>query len=315
MSHLHWHRGDRLPLPLPLAMLIDPVNACNFRCSFCPTGNLDLLKSINRPRGSMSLSQCKKIIDDIAVMVSTYDTKLKRLGFYKDGEPLLNRELEAMITYACKCHVADSLYLTTNAALLTPERAVKLIDSGLDEIRISVEGTTSEDYKSVTKTFDDYDKILQNVGFLFREKTASSQETKQKYLHDFEPISDMCNIVDIMGWSNADHETFTNGIQINTLCQQQVCPDPFSKLSVNFDMTVSICCVDWSHGTVIGDLSKNSLEEIWYGEPLKIFRIKHLKGERHSIPACENCHYLQTMPPNHVHGMDEHASALLSHFE
>ena len=278
----------------------------------------------------MTLTHFKKVIDDINFMVQKTGIKLKRLGFYKDGEPLLNKKLEEMIHYAKKQNVADSLYLTTNAALLTPERSLKLIESGLDDIRISVEATSSKEYRRITQTFDDYDTILKNVGFLYQEKTRLNQpltviaqiidadlnsEIKQQFLDDFSPITDRCDLKKIMGWSGSGQNDFTHGLKKNTPTPRLVCPEPFSKLAVNFNRTVSICCVDWTHETVVGDLSQQTLEEVWQGETLKNFRIKHLKGQRHTLPPCTDCHYLQTRSPIHVQDMDEQASELLTRFQ
>ena len=71
----------------------------------------------------------------------------------------------------------------------------------------------------------------------------------------------------------------------------------FSRLTVNFDGTVSVCCVDWSHGTLVGDLNNETFSEVWNGKRLKEFRILHLKGERSKIGPCKNCDYLKDKKP------------------
>ena len=78
---------------------------------------------------------------------------------------------------------------------------------------------------------------------------------------------------------------------------RQVCPEPFKGLAVNFDGTVSLCCVDWSHQTLVGDLKRERFLDIWNGEKLKQFRLLHLRNERHKIAPCENCHYMKGGTP------------------
>lgn len=58
--------ADNLPLSTPLSLMIDVSNLCNFRCSFCPTGDVKLLKSVNRPQGMMDFQLFSKIVDDAA---------------------------------------------------------------------------------------------------------------------------------------------------------------------------------------------------------------------------------------------------------
>ena len=80
------------------------------------------------------------------------------------------------------------------------------------------------------------------------------------------------------------------------LKKRQVCPEPFTKLAINFDGKVSVCCVDWSYGTIVGDLNNESFKNIWYGNKLKEFRMLHLKKEKNKIEACKNCQYMEGLP-------------------
>lgn len=65
---------------------------------------------------------------------------------------------------------------------------------------------------------------------------------------------------------------------------------------MNFNGTVSICCVDWSHSTIVGDLTKKSLLEVWNGKDLFDFRCMHLRKERSHNRACTDCQFLSTLP-------------------
>jgi len=161
---------ELLPLQAPLAMLIDPSNICNFKCSFCPTGDKKLLKSVNRPQGTMGFDLFCKIIDDIKYMISSTNIKLKKLLLYKDGEPLINKNFSEMVAYAKEQQVAESIETTTNASLLTLQKSQDIISAGLDEMRISIEHVTNDGYKSITGTCSDYDKIKNNVKTLYKEK-------------------------------------------------------------------------------------------------------------------------------------------------
>ena len=85
------------PSKVPLFLHIDPVNLCNFKCTFCPTGDHDLLESIGRPKGMMSLATFEKIIGDLESMVAKYGTRPIEIDLFKDGEPLLNKNLAKMV--------------------------------------------------------------------------------------------------------------------------------------------------------------------------------------------------------------------------
>ena len=59
-----------------------------------------------------------------------------------------------------------------------------------------------------------------------------------------------------------------------------------------------MCCHDWSHQTLVGDVNTTSLVDIWNGEPLRDFRRMMLTLERRRNPACADCYYLKIVPDN-----------------
>ena len=57
---------NALPLDTPYVIYIDPCDTCNFRCKFCPSGNLELMgKTAGRGHGPMDFQVYKQIIDDL----------------------------------------------------------------------------------------------------------------------------------------------------------------------------------------------------------------------------------------------------------
>lgn len=316
-----------LPLDTPLSLLIDPSNICNFQCKFCPTGDKELLKSVNRPKGMMEYELFCKIIDDI----TGFNKKIKKMDIYKDGEPFLNKDVCKMINYAKKKNVAESIQTTSNGSLIDENMAIDIINSGLDVIRISVEHVSDKGYKDITKTFSNYETIKKNVGFLFNEKEKRnshlkinvkiidvdlSEAEKETFLNDFSSISDTINIDSLMGWSLTDKKDFTLGKDVNTGMNSQnqikkdrvICPEPFKTLSINFNGDVSICCVDWAMTTIVGNVKNENLVDIWDGKKLKAFRKMQIEGKRDNLKACSNCQYIQGLNP--LSDLDDYSEEL-----
>ncbi|MFH1583252.1 MAG: radical SAM/SPASM domain-containing protein [Candidatus Falkowbacteria bacterium] len=325
--------AEVLPLKAPFSVLIDPGNLCNFRCSFCPTGHPQLLKKVARPNGMMDFSLFCKIIDDLR----GFGRKLEKINLYKDGEPFLNRNLARMIAYAKNKKISKNISTTSNGLLIDESRAIEIIEAGLDSIRISVEHVTDAGYKKITGTPTQYESIRKNVEFLFKSKekrksalkihtkiidTGLSNLEKDKFIKDFAGISDSINIDLIDGRNNTHGYDFTLGRGIFSITDyannplkkdRKVCPDPFFSMAVNFNGLVSVCCVDWSLDTIMGDANKESLVDIWRGEKLREFRIMHLNGERKKINICANCQVLQGAPMES--DLDDAADSLLGAYE
>jgi len=321
-----------LPLPLPETIHIDPSNLCNFRCVFCPTADKELLASVHRPQGMMDFDLFTKIIDELKSMTDRQGRRLSLLHLYKDGEPLIHRRFPEMAAYAKRADVAELVSTTSNGALLTEELSIKLIESGLDQIRFSIIHVNADGYRRLTRTFSDYERVRANIAFLHGEKkrrksrlhvlvktndSGLSEEEKGRFVKDFTPLADMLTIDTLMGWSLSEVKDFTLGVAVATgmdsvspLRERRVCPEPFARLAVNFDGQVSVCCVDWSYGTIVGDLRTETLAEVWNGEKLREFRLTHLEGRREAIPACAHCQYIMGAPLRR--DLDKHASRLAS---
>jgi MoaA/NifB/PqqE/SkfB family radical SAM enzyme len=309
------HLADELPLRAPYLIHVDPANICNFRCRFCPTGQPELLKQVGRPKGMMGLDLFAKIVGDI----QAFPVKPKVLHLYKDGEPLVHPKLGAMASLAKAKGVADRVNITTNGALLTPERGRELLDAGIDLVRVSVEHVHEDGYRELTGTVGSYDKIVSNVVAFFAERERRRLRTRiwvkilnlnlsaaeiEKFEKDFAGKCDEYLIMTPMGWSRTDLYDFTLGTNPVTgdngetplKADRMVCPYPFYSLAVNFDGSVSVCCADWSHGTVVGDAKIQSLLDIWNGSEMRALRRLHLCGDRVSNHACGHCQTMQGLP-------------------
>lgn len=306
--------SEMLPLSTPLSIMIDPSNVCNFKCVFCPTGDQQALDEVGRETGMMRLDLFHKIIDDLAA----FPTALQVLHLYKDGEPLANRELPAMIAYAKASGRVQRVETTTNGYLLTEATATALIESGLDGIRVSIYGLTDDQYRGIVQTKVKFERIRSNLERLFVLKTAAGSklhvhakiidvgltaDAKTRFVETFEAICDSLHIDSLMKWHampprdvaryiNSDIGMFGKPIDR----QRLVCAEPFMKLAVNSNGDVSVCCVDWAHDTVVGRVPQDSLEQIWNGPRLKDFRLKHLLGQRHTLRACADCDYISVLP-------------------
>lgn len=313
--------GAALPLDTPLSVLIDPANACNFKCVFCATGDDARLAAIGRPKGLLRPELFAKIVDDLAA----FPQSVKSVHLYKDGEPLLNKHLPAMVRQLKVRSVARWVEITTNGSLLTPERADALIDAGLDGIRISVYGTSDAEYRRTTRTFGAYATVLDNVRYLHRRKIERNAALhihckiidsgldagrRQSFFDDFAPLADS-----VYGHARHDEVAAQAGTVSGSeggVPGRRVCSEPFIKLAINVDGAVSACCADWSMSLIVGDVTRQSLVEIWNGAPLHALRRTHLAGRRHMIPACRDCVYVATLPADN--DLDGVAAALAGRY-
>ncbi len=305
--------GGVAPLDTPYVLFVDPSSACNFACTFCPTGDSELIKSIGRHIGSLSLEDFEKIVVD----ASEFKNKFKVLRLYKDGEPLVNKRLPAMIRLAKESKLFDKIDTTTNGALLNELKSEELISAGIDLINISIDGLDSEQLLHFTKAKVDYVKFVNNIRYLYENKgsckivikTTSEIIGKSREQEFFDTFGNLCDKIFIENtspcWPNFDVEErmdikITEGLYGNEIIEQTACPYIFYSISVNSDMKVSACFVDWERDLIVGNLRTNSLKEIWESAELNSHRLAHLSGKRKEHKTCGGCGQISHCGPDSI---------------
>ncbi|MGL4721917.1 MAG: radical SAM/SPASM domain-containing protein [Desulfovibrionaceae bacterium] len=314
--------GNVAPLEEPFVLLIDPSNLCNFRCKFCPTGDQKLIKSTGRYNGLLDFTLFTKIIDDL----KEYSRPIKTLRLYKEGEPLLNPKFEEMVAYARKSAFVQRIDTTSNGALLTPERNRKIVEAGLDQINISVNGITAEQIYYFTKTKVNFSAYVDAIRDLYENRgnceisikaiKENLTEDEQKVFYDiFGPLSTRISLEHISpAWPQFElHEdvisTYTAGNYGQEVLEREVCPYIFYIMVINSDGRVSTCVGDWPNKLIVGDVRKQSVRDIWKGVLLNKHRIAHLEGKRWDEPFCADC---EVVTYGTLDNLDSYAGEILS---
>jgi len=313
---------DVIPLKTPFLIFIDPSSACNLKCPFCPCGGAhrDLWKEDKKP-GIMDFEVYKKIIDDL----SLFPEKIKTLRLYKEGEPLINKKLPDMIKYAKDSGNIMRVDFTTNGTLLNPELNLRLIDSGVDRINISIEALSADEYEKNSGVKIDFEKFLDTLKHLYENKKnchifmkindfGLNNHTKEEF---FDMFGNMCDEISIENvsdvWPEFDvseyQKEYNKSIYNEKLNKVEVCPYIFYSICVNSDASVSNCFLDWNHDNILGNAYNQSLYEIWNGELLKQLRIAHLKKDKSAYKTCNSCGQLNFATLDNI---DKYADELLT---
>jgi MoaA/NifB/PqqE/SkfB family radical SAM enzyme len=90
------------------------------------------------------------------------------------GEPLLNRELTAIIRYLKEREV--HVFFNSNGLLLNREWAEHLVSSGLDELRVSLDAATESTYTRIRGS-PKLSKLVKNIEALARARTENHRST------------------------------------------------------------------------------------------------------------------------------------------
>jgi MoaA/NifB/PqqE/SkfB family radical SAM enzyme len=156
--------GSTLKRSQPISLYIDPTFGCNLDCPHCLS---KMLRDQHFHRKSLKPDQLEAILN-------RYGDTLIRVTLALWGEPLLNKRF-AEIVGLCKRH---SLFCETSTNLSLPlsEAAIDdIVRSGLDEMRLSIDGATQDTYARY-RVNGNLDLVLRNVGRLIAAKCRFGSE-------------------------------------------------------------------------------------------------------------------------------------------
>ncbi len=303
---------DIVPLRAPFTLYVETTNICNFNCVYCPESFEDF-EARSGGMFRMDLPAFTRVADQIAELGS-----VKALNLYMMGEPFVNRNLPDFIRIAREKGIANRIAVTSNASLINEKVARQVIEAGLDYLRVSVYGGTAEAHARKTQSKVPFDRVWRNVKTFRDTRDAIGGATQiyvkmidsgvkdenDAFLQAFGPVADEAHIEPAMNWNDPDEGVLAQ-IDRSAMLEtdhfsnrKTVCPFPFYSLVIHSDLRVSVCCVDWAKQAVVGDLSKQTLSDVWRGKALRDFQSMHLQGRRHELEACRNCTFLHTAPDN-----------------
>lgn len=311
-----------IPLNTPFVCHIEVTNICNFRCKLC--ASVDNPEMDKKEKGFMEYDLFCKIIDDLCAFEG-----VKQIFFHIMGEPLMHPRIVDMIAYAKKKNVTERLILVTNGAKLTPELSRAICNAGIDYIQLSIEHVNSAGYEQIVGRKVDYDRLLADIGYLCAYKSENcfvsakildiglTEDEKKKFYDDFEKITDECHIETLIQTLPDDMRDTTLGYGKTVtsdgyeIAAKEVCTPPFYFFGISFDGLVSPCACDWSKGVCIGDVTKESLFQIWNGKRRKEFLKMQLAKKRKLSPICSRCKALD----NQLDDIDQYSEMLYKKFE
>ena len=289
----------------PVSISFEPTTSCNLRCPECPSG----LRQFTRPTGMLQQDFFRTTIDDI-------HKELLYLIFYFQGEPYLNPDFLDMVQYAA----AKGIYTatSTNAHYLTDENAKRTVESGLDRLIISIDGTTQDVYQQY-RVGGQLDKVIAGAKNIVKWKKELRSKTPFVFFqflvvkpneHQVEDIKRLAKEigVDEVRFKTAqvyEYETDPNNLipvtdkysrykknEDGTYTPKNKLANRCWKLQhanvITWDGLVVPCCFDKDAMHQLGNLKNQSFKEVWHNDNYKQFRSQLMKS-RKNIDICSNC--------------------------
>jgi MoaA/NifB/PqqE/SkfB family radical SAM enzyme len=219
------------------------------------------------------------------------------------GEPLMNRQIIPMIRHAAEFARVN---ISTNAITLNESLAKELIESGVSEIIVSVDGMTQEVYETYRRK-GDLKSALRGLAFLQKFNLHNQRPVfiSPQFIvfrhnqHEMEPFSKFCQSIGLRATFKAPYIRKGSSLQASDLkhlrrkvaddsytriLEMKNCPNARDVFTILLDGSVVACCYDHNGLTRFGNILENSVSEIWLDDRFSKFRQNLLHGRAN--PFC-----------------------------
>ncbi|HHV37645.1 MAG TPA: radical SAM protein [Candidatus Cloacimonetes bacterium] len=284
----------------PPALMIEPTNICNLSCPLCPSGSGEL----KRARGMMDLQLFKDITDQVH----------KHIGMFilwNQGEPYLNPAFNQMVSYASSKGIYTMT--STNGSLeMNPD---EIIDSGLNRIIFSLDGTKAESYEQY-RIGGDFELVKRNIAELTRAKRNRASKTPHivwQFIlmsHNEDEIKEAREMAKQLGVDKLEFKTVQiydkediaflpskhqfsrykhskDKFELKTKLLNR-CRRLWTQPVINWDGELAICCYDKDLLFPIGNIRDHSFLSLWKSAKMNKIRRTILRS-RKDIEICRNC--------------------------
>lgn len=290
-----------IPLEQPTKICIDPSDVCNFHCDFC-----GLHSFRNETYSGCVMS--KKNFETVVNQLTEFAHPIKQIHLYALGEPFINPNIVEFVRLIKEKKVAEEVIIVSNGSLLSKKLSEDLVDAGLDELRISLNGLSDDDYYRIVGKKISFEKLYDEICYYHKiggkvhVKILGdyfSDEEKNKFIALFEGRCDSIDITNVI--KNLDTQEFNVGVSGQNQhglkfhdSDCKVCPQMFYELVVHANGEVGPCSADYCFYTdSLGNIQETTLKNIWNGERLNNMRIASLRGESIKYGNCNSCNFIR----------------------
>jgi radical SAM protein with 4Fe4S-binding SPASM domain len=282
-----WITGRLAPgtVTVPVVDQIELTNRCPYTCVMCPRTT-----SMKRDLGVMDLDLFENVIRQIA---RTQDYT----ALHHFGESLLHPRIDDAVRVARAHGVRTGL--SCNPPSLTPALSARLLDAGIANLVLSLDSLDPDTYREIRGRAARLDKANKHL----RELVARRDEGGHDTWITLQMIAMDANRTEIDGFLSYCAEVGVDrGVVVrlgrwdfdddyvdqlgghDSPGHTAPCGLPQTSVVVLWDGRVTPCCHDYDGAVVLGSLEKETLAEIWEGQPAR-----HFRERNEDYDLCRNC--------------------------
>jgi radical SAM protein with 4Fe4S-binding SPASM domain len=276
----------------PEMVVVGMSFVCNARCIHCPNAATNFSATLQGADRLMTWP----VLEQIARQCADQPTLLRISSF---GEILVHPEVPMMV------HLLDqkadrNVALTTNGSLLTPDKALILMEKKIRSIEFSVDAASRDTYETIRRGLT-WETLLHNVTECVRLRDQHQLATRILVSVIEQPANqDQLEQIQAFWEHRVDKVLLRKMLSFKGIIprptsytpylpQNAPCPFLWERVVIDPVGNVRGCVSDVNAELVIGNIMAQPLSAIWRGQLMEAYRRRHLEGRIKDCPLCKDC--------------------------
>ena len=294
-------REKILHLP-PRQVVMETTNRCNLNCPFCLVGRQNELMDkhgsaahdlMTRAQGTMS----PEIFE--AVRRNLLDFGIRKAYLHFQGEPFLNPHTPAFAKRLKEDGLEVGIF--TNGQAFNEKNIAAIAEAEIDLVRFSVDGASETSYQE-NRVGGTFAKVRENMARLAEALKDSPTRVEWQFLalrnneHEIDDARKLAAELGlgffVKGFRETDPELAPTDPALRSTYLPKPCTDIYHQLGIYWNGDVVPCCYDVDGAEVMGNLTEQSLRDIWRGERYRTFRravAEHASRPETEPEICRTC--------------------------
>lgn len=264
---------------------------CNARCVMC---------AIDSPKVKPGMVMDNQTFTRLLNQFAPYANDMEQVNLVGMGETLVDPQICEKIIISKVILPLARVAIVTNAGLLSPITAKRILDSGCDDILLSIDSLKKPIYENIRVRLD-FDKVIDNVQHFIQERDRGNYKTKimvriieqesnknewQDYLEYWRSrlcheMGDMILLFPVHKYPDRAMEPQANHV---------VCPYVFNRMSLSADGMIQLCCVDIGADFYpLGNILNQDPSSVFNGDIFSMVRQAMNENRWQELPYCNRC--------------------------
>jgi radical SAM protein with 4Fe4S-binding SPASM domain len=291
----------------PVVYNIETTNACNMTCQMCPR-TTSMTRSISTMKQDLFTTIANQLEPHSPELWAEWERfcekeygipsngmgenhfflyiipKIIQLHGY--GDPLLDKNLGKDIALLTEKGIGS--YFSCNPANINIERTEEMFRNGLNYLKYSIESVDDTTHKIIRGDQSNFTESYKKIQELLKIKEQKNYKTtiiitmidlnRKDQQAEFAKLKKAFEGLDVYIYLKSEDQQWyrKDAHGTNSVHWSEFCKHPWMSMTIKSNGEAAMCMEDFNNEIILGDATKQTLEEIWNGDKYRQFRLDHI---------------------------------------